>query len=63
VVLARDLYPAPLPGDEPEPLGLQPWPLARLAELIAMPECSEARTLAAMFMAREYLIEESNATL
>jgi ADP-ribose diphosphatase len=63
VVLARDLYPAPLPGDEPEPLEVVPWPLARLAELIAMPECSEARTLAAMFMAREYLIEESNATL
>ena len=63
VVLARDLYPAPLPGDEPEPLELQPWPLTRLAELIVMPECSEARTLAAMFMAREYIIEEANATL
>lgn len=62
VVLARDLYPAPLPGDEPEPLQVQPWPLARLAELISLPECSEARTLAAMFMAREFLLQESDAS-
>lgn len=58
VVLARDLYPAPLEGDEPEPLEVVPWPLARLHELIAMPECSEARTLAAMFMAREFMANE-----
>lgn len=55
VVLARALYPAPLPGDEPEPLEVVPWALSRLHELIALPECSEARTLAAMFMAREFL--------
>ncbi|MGD9889277.1 MAG: ADP compounds hydrolase NudE [Halothiobacillaceae bacterium] len=58
VVLARDLYAAPLLGDEPEPLELVPWSLARLGELITMPECSEARTLAAMFMAREFLAHE-----
>ncbi len=55
VILARDLYPDPLEGDEPEPLEIVPWPLARLHELIAMPECSEARTLAAMLMAREFM--------
>ena len=55
VVLARDLCHAPLDGDEPEPLEVVPWPLAQLHELIALPECSEARTLAAMFMAREFL--------
>ncbi|MGE4360516.1 MAG: ADP compounds hydrolase NudE, partial [Lysobacteraceae bacterium] len=35
-----------------------PWPLARLAELVGMPECSEARTLAALFMVREHLARE-----
>jgi ADP-ribose diphosphatase len=62
VVLARDLYAAPLPGDEPEPLEVVPWALARLGELIALPECSEARTLAEMFIAREFLDKENVLT-
>lgn len=63
VVLARDLYAAPLPGDEPEPLEVVPWALERLGELIAVSECSEARTLAAMFMAREFLAKENGITV
>lgn len=58
VVLARDLHHAPLPGDEPEPIEVVPWPLERLGELIGLPECSEARTLAALFMTRERLASE-----
>lgn len=58
VVLARGLHYAPLQGDEPEPIEVVPWPLARLAELVGMPECSEARTLAALFMVREHLARE-----
>ncbi|TQV63069.1 MAG: ADP compounds hydrolase NudE [Halothiobacillaceae bacterium] len=58
VVLARDLHHAPLLGDEPEPIEVVPWPMERLAELIQVPECSEARTLAALFMAREHLLRE-----
>lgn len=54
VVLARELYADPLQGDEPEPLEIIPWPLERLHELIAHPECSEARTLAAMYMAKVF---------
>jgi ADP-ribose diphosphatase len=53
VVLARDLYPAPLPGDEPEPPELVRWPLERLAALAARPDVSEARTLAALFLVRD----------
>ncbi|MEW6764264.1 MAG: ADP compounds hydrolase NudE [Pseudomonadota bacterium] len=59
VVLARDLHHAPLQGDEPEPIEVVPWPLERLADLIHVPECSEARTLAALFMAREFLAREA----
>ncbi len=55
VVLARDLYPEKLQGDEPEELEVVPWPLGEINALIGHPECSEGRTLAALFIAREYL--------
>jgi ADP-ribose diphosphatase len=55
VVLARELYPERLCGDEPEPLEVVPWPLSRLSALLAHPECSEARSIAALFMVREHL--------
>ena len=55
VVLARGLYPAPLPGDEPEPLEVVPWRLSELAELLARDDFSEGRSIAALFLTREYL--------
>lgn len=55
VVLARDLYPEKLEGDEPEPLDVVPWPLAGLHELLARDDVSDGRSLAALFMAREFL--------
>lgn len=55
LVLARDLYEQPLPGDEPEPLETLYWSLDRLNELVQHPELSEARTLAALYMVRDQL--------
>ena len=55
VVLARGLYPEKLEGDEPEELEVVPWPLADINGLVGHPECSEGRTLAALFIAREFL--------
>lgn len=55
LVLARDLYPARLPGDEPEELEVVPWHLDRLEELLALPEVTEARSIAALFLVREIL--------
>ena len=55
VVLARDLYPERLPGDEPEPLELVPWRLDALHELILREEFSEGRSIAALFITREWL--------
>jgi len=55
VVLARNLYPQRLPGDEPEPLELVPWKLADLGQLILQEDFSEGRTIAALFIAREWL--------
>ncbi|MBS0591489.1 MAG: ADP compounds hydrolase NudE [Proteobacteria bacterium] len=55
VVLARDLYPERLVGDEPEELDVVPWKLSELHLLLNHPEVSEGRSIAALFMAREYL--------
>ena len=55
VVLARDLYPERLVGDEPEELEVVPWKLSELHTLLNHPEVSEGRSIAALFMAREYL--------
>ncbi|MDH5822197.1 ADP compounds hydrolase NudE [Luteimonas sp. RD2P54] len=55
LVLARDLYPERLPGDEPEELEVVPWRLDALHELVLREEFSEGRSLAALFVVREYL--------
>lgn len=55
LVLARDLYPERLAGDEPEELEVVPWPLARLDALMLREDFSEGRSLAALFIAREWL--------
>jgi ADP-ribose diphosphatase len=55
LVLAEDLYPERLPGDEPEPLEVVPWKFDALHELVLREDCSEGRSLAGMFVVREYL--------
>ncbi len=55
VVLARDLYPQTLPGDEPEPLDVVPWKLDELHLLLGRDDVTEGRSIAALFMTREYL--------
>ncbi|WP_255505603.1 ADP compounds hydrolase NudE [Alkalisalibacterium limincola] len=55
LVLAEDIYPEKLVGDEPEDLEVVPWRLDRLHELMLLEDCSEGRSLAALFIIREYL--------
>ncbi len=55
LVVARDLYPEKLPGDEPEELEVVPWKLAELDKLMLRDDFSEGRSLAALFIAREWL--------
>lgn len=50
VFVARDLYPESLPGDEPEPLEKVTWPLDDIDNLLAQPDFSEARSVAALLM-------------
>lgn len=57
LVLARDLYPEKLLGDEPEELEVVPWKLAELDQLMLREDFSEGRSLAALFIVREWLRE------
>ena len=59
VVLARDLYAEKLEGDEPEELEIVPWPLADLHKLVQRPDCTEGRSIAALYIARDYLQQET----
>lgn len=58
IVLALDLYEEHLVGDEPEPLELIRWPRRHLAELLQQSDFNEARSVAALFMADEYLARD-----
>jgi ADP-ribose diphosphatase len=55
IVIAQDLYAEKLPGDEPEELEVIPWKLCKINDLLASGECTEARSIAALFMTVEYL--------
>jgi ADP-ribose diphosphatase len=55
VVLARDLYPEKLQGDEPEELEIVPWSIHDLAALTARDDCTEGRSIASLYIARDYL--------
>lgn len=57
VVLATDLYPERLLGDEPEPMRVDKVNLRELAALVQHPQFSEGRALAALYLARDLLIQ------
>ena len=54
IIIASELYPEKLEGDEPEELEIVPWQLSDINSLLATGECTEARSIAALFMAFEY---------
>ena len=55
VILAQDLSPARLMGDEPEELEVVPWRLDELHTLVQRDDCTEGRSIAALFLTRELL--------
>lgn len=55
VVLAEDLYPATLEGDEPEPLEVVSWKLDNIHELSMRSDVTEARTIAAAYIVKSLL--------
>ena len=60
LLLARDLYPEQLEGDEPEPPEVVTWPLTRLDELIMGDDFREARAIAGLYLAQQHLEAEAS---
>lgn len=55
IVIAQDLYEEKLEGDEPEALDVIPWEINNIQALLATGECTEARSIAALYMVKDYL--------
>lgn len=55
ILLAQDLYPEKLEGDEPEPLEVVKWPLNDWHTLLQQTDFTEARSVAALLLAKQYL--------
>lgn len=61
VVFATSLYPHQRAGDEPEPLEVIAWPITHLDRIFDGAAISDARTLAALFVARRRLLSLTSA--
>ncbi len=57
IILAQDLYPEKHTGDEPEALEVVPWKLSQLNQLITGGECTEARSIAALYLTRDFVTD------
>ncbi|MGD2084018.1 MAG: ADP compounds hydrolase NudE [Chromatiales bacterium] len=57
VVVASGLYRSALPGDEPEPIEVIPWPVREWRALLARADFTEARSIAALLLIRDRLAE------
>ena len=55
LVIAQDLYPEKLEGDEPEPLEVVYWPIHQIDKLLEQEDFTEARSIAALFLAERFL--------
>jgi len=55
IVLAQNLYTESLPGDEPEELAVRKVNINNISHVVASGELTEARSIAALYLARDYL--------
>jgi ADP-ribose diphosphatase len=60
VVIATNLVPGRMPGDEPEALQVVAWPMEKLDALVTSCDVSDARSVAALFLARAHLENSSS---
>lgn len=60
IVVAQELYPHRLQGDEPEALPRVYWPITRMLELLNEPDFCEARTVSALFLTHTWLSTQKN---
>lgn len=59
IVLAEDLYPQKREGDEPEPLDVEAFSMDDIGELVLRADVTEARTIAALYLARDWLAKRN----
>ena len=50
IVLAKELYPQKLMGDEPETIEVIPWKISQIETLLSHPEFHESRSVAAVLL-------------
>jgi len=55
IFVGQNLYPQTLVGDEPEPLELVTWSLANYKALLAQRDFTEARSIAALYLLKDFL--------
>lgn len=55
IVVAENLYPSKLEGDEPEPIEVIEWKISEMDKLLEVEEFSEARSIAALYLLKSYL--------
>jgi ADP-ribose diphosphatase len=54
ILIATDLYPEQLVGDEPEPLEVVSWPIKKSQSLLDRADFAEARSIVALLMAEKW---------
>lgn len=58
ILLGQNLYPEKLEGDEPEPLEVVEWSFDDMDALLARPDFTEARCIAALMLAHKRIISD-----
>ena len=58
IIVAKSLYPEQLEGDEPEPLVVVKWPLHEWQSLLEQNDFSEARSVSALLLVKQFLTKE-----
>jgi len=61
LVIATDLYPEKLEGDEPEELEVIHWPVNQLHELVLREDFTESRSIAALYLLQNYLFQNHSS--
>jgi ADP-ribose diphosphatase len=59
ILIAENLTPQSLDGDEPEPLDVIEWPVSKVDELLARDDFVEARCIAALLLLQKWMKENS----
>ncbi len=53
IILAEELYPSSISGDEPEPLEVIEWSLDNMQALLDDPDFTEARSIASLYRVKD----------